>query len=58
MTSERPRNPTAGRLNQFAWRTQFMNLNGEENGMKVDGGCHCGQITFEAEVDPERPDEL
>ena len=22
--------------------------------MKVDGRCHCGQITYEAEVDPER----
>lgn len=22
--------------------------------MKVDGACHCGKITFEAEVDPER----
>jgi len=22
--------------------------------MKVDGRCHCGQITFEAEIDPER----
>ena len=22
--------------------------------MKVDGSCHCGQITYEAEVDPER----
>lgn len=21
--------------------------------MKVDGACHCGNITFEAEVDPE-----
>ena len=21
--------------------------------MKIDGGCHCGKITFEAEVDPE-----
>ena len=21
--------------------------------MKVDGGCHCGKIRFEAEVDPE-----
>ena len=20
--------------------------------MKVDGGCHCGSITFEAEIDP------
>jgi hypothetical protein len=20
--------------------------------MKIDGHCHCGQITFEAEVDP------
>ena len=22
--------------------------------MKIDGGCHCGHITFEAEVDPEK----
>ena len=22
--------------------------------MRVDGGCHCGNITFEAEVDPEK----
>ena len=22
--------------------------------MKVHGTCHCGQITFEAEVDPDR----
>lgn len=21
--------------------------------MKIDGGCHCGKITFEAEADPE-----
>lgn len=21
--------------------------------MKIDGGCHCGKIAFEAEVDPE-----
>jgi hypothetical protein len=21
--------------------------------MKIDGHCHCGEITFEAEVDPE-----
>ncbi|GAB5471320.1 MAG: GFA family protein [Rhodospirillales bacterium] len=21
--------------------------------MKIDGGCHCGSITYEAEVDPE-----
>lgn len=20
--------------------------------MKVDGGCHCGKVTFEAEIDP------
>jgi len=22
--------------------------------MKVDGQCHCGNVTFEAEIDPER----
>ncbi len=22
--------------------------------MKIDGGCHCGNITFEAEVDPDK----
>ena len=22
--------------------------------MKVDGGCHCGQIRYEAEVDPDK----
>jgi hypothetical protein len=22
--------------------------------MKIDGGCHCGYITYEADVDPER----
>src|SRR5580704_11639789 len=23
--------------------------------MKIDGRCHCGDITFEAEVDPDAP---
>ena len=22
--------------------------------MKIDGGCHCGNITFSAEIDPEK----
>ncbi len=22
--------------------------------MKIDGGCHCGAITYEAELDPEK----
>ena len=22
--------------------------------MKIDGGCHCGRVTFEAEIDPDR----
>jgi len=22
--------------------------------MKIDGGCHCGYITYEAELDPEK----
>ena len=21
--------------------------------MKIDGGCHCGQVTYEAEINPE-----
>ena len=21
--------------------------------MKIDGGCHCGQISYEAEIDPD-----
>jgi hypothetical protein len=25
----------------------------KETAMHVEGGCHCGNITFEAEVDPE-----
>ena len=24
----------------------------KEEAMKVTGGCHCGHITYEAEVDP------
>jgi hypothetical protein len=22
--------------------------------MKIDGGCHCGYITYEGEADPEK----
>ena len=22
--------------------------------MKIDGGCHCGNITYEAEIDPDK----
>ncbi len=22
--------------------------------MKIDGGCHCGYVTYEAEVDPDK----
>jgi hypothetical protein len=25
-----------------------------EDSMKIDGGCHCGYVTFEAEVDPDK----
>jgi hypothetical protein len=26
----------------------------EEGAMKIDGCCHCGYITYEAEIDPEK----
>jgi hypothetical protein len=26
----------------------------EDRVMKIDGGCHCGYIAYEAEVDPEQ----
>jgi len=28
--------------------------NSEETTMKINGGCHCGYITYEADADPER----
>jgi Glutathione-dependent formaldehyde-activating enzyme len=36
-------------IERFAWRAP------DDHGgsrMKIDGRCHCGQITFEAEVEP------
>ena len=27
---------------------------GKASIMKIDGGCHCGYITYEAEADPEK----
>ena len=26
--------------------------------MKIDGGCHCGYITYEAEIDPDKTLDL
>jgi len=31
-----------------------MRIGGKESGMKIDGRCHCGYITYAAEVDPEK----
>src|SRR5580658_9544437 len=30
-----------------------LGLGTRETPMKIDGYCHCGEITFEAEVDPD-----
>jgi len=44
-TAERLRSiiPHAGVLSKWRFRS-----------MKIDGGCHCGYITYEAEADPEK----
>src|SRR6266853_6663630 len=31
-----------------------MRIGWKESGMKIDGRCHCGYITYAAEVDPEQ----
>src|SRR6266480_1237003 len=31
-----------------------MRIGGKESNMKIDGRCHCGYITYEAEIDPEK----
>jgi hypothetical protein len=28
-------------------------MNGISNAMKIDGRCHCGKISYEAEIDPQ-----
>jgi hypothetical protein len=35
------------------WRLHFGNFV-ERLEMKIDGGCHCGYITYSADADPER----
>jgi hypothetical protein len=35
-------------LRRFAIRAS------QETGMKIDGACHCGKISYEAEIDPRR----
>src|SRR5438067_4194486 len=31
-----------------------MRMGREESNMKIDGRCHCGYISYEAEIDPEK----
>jgi len=33
---------------------QSRTIGDEESPMKIDGGCHCGNITYTAEVDLDR----
>jgi len=35
------------------WRIHFTEMRSEGQTMKITGQCHCGQITYEAVVDPE-----
>jgi hypothetical protein len=40
-----------GSVNEILRRQESQN---KERIMKIDGGCHCGYITYEAEVDPDK----
>ena len=31
----------------------FTRTRSRDSGVKIDGGCHCGYITYEGEADPE-----
>jgi hypothetical protein len=50
-TSQRSCSPGGTRVNVWCKKTSTTALP-EETIMKVTGGCHCGHITYEAEVDP------
>jgi hypothetical protein len=36
---------------EATFKRRFISFAWEERVMKIDGGCHCGKITYEAEVD-------
>ncbi len=43
----------SGRLKEFTRRENVSDSSVEESLMKIDGGCHCGYITYTAEIDPK-----
>src|SRR5207248_2570850 len=55
--ADRDRIRTGAGLALRHWPHGLASLRSKNSGgtkMKIDGGCHCGAITYEAEVDPEK----
>src|SRR6266571_8092364 len=45
--------PIIPRIVRWASSQAFVHKLRRASAMKIDGGCHCGYVTIEAEADPE-----